>query len=144
MNSNNLTSFDIFLFWIIGFVCQHCVVRWYHHVPRNCRQDAKGNYRTRSINHENQDHRSSREKILRLDRWINFGFTLHIPANVDLQARIRRVWPIHCPQKMLLKRLHVKKSRKKHTLHYYDYFLHCHLKKQSKYMYLQFYSRSPT
>merc|ERR1711978_197733 len=34
--------------------------------------------------------------------WIHLGFPLHLPTDVDHQARIRRMRPIHCPQKMLL------------------------------------------
>merc|ERR1739845_292446 len=42
------------------------------------------------------------EKILRMDRRIHLGFPFHLPTDVDHQARIRRMRPIHCPQKMLL------------------------------------------
>merc|ERR1712018_485430 len=42
------------------------------------------------------------EEILRLDRWLHLGFPLHLPTDVDHQARIRRMRPIHCPQEMLL------------------------------------------
>merc|ERR1711951_177940 len=45
---------------------------------------------------------SSREEILRLDRWLHLGFPLHLPGNVDLQARVRRGWSRHCPPQMLL------------------------------------------
>ena len=38
----------------------------------------------------------------RLDRTIHLGFHLHLPTDVDLETRIRRIWSIHCPQKMLL------------------------------------------
>merc|ERR1711936_1057724 len=37
-----------------------------------------------------------------VDRRIHLGFSFHLPTDVDHQARIRRVRPIHCPQKMLL------------------------------------------
>merc|ERR1712243_237412 len=47
-------------------------LRRYHHVPRYCRQNAKGNHCSCSIHHE------------------------------DHQARLRRSWSIHRPQKMLL------------------------------------------
>merc|ERR1739845_292447 len=42
------------------------------------------------------------EKIIRMDRRIHLGFPFHLPTDVDHQARIRRMRPIHCPQKMLL------------------------------------------
>merc|ERR1719270_1891574 len=37
------------------------------------------------------DHRSPREEVLRLDRRLHPGFPLHLPADVDLQAGVRRV-----------------------------------------------------
>merc|ERR1711953_786470 len=42
------------------------------------------------------------EEVLRLDRWIHPVFPLHLPADVDHQAGVRRVRPIHCPQEVLL------------------------------------------
>merc|ERR1719474_706168 len=54
------------------------------------------------FHHQDQDHRSSREEILRLDRRIHPCFSLHLPTNVDLQARIRGVRPIHRPPQVLL------------------------------------------
>merc|ERR1712039_506111 len=45
------------------------------------------------------------EKILRLDRRFHLVFPLHLPTDVDHQARVRRVRPIHCPQEMLLNSL---------------------------------------
>merc|ERR1719284_1169582 len=54
-----------------------------------------------------KDHCSTRKKILRMDRRIYLGFPLHLPTDVDHQARIRRMRPIHCPQKMLLSALTV-------------------------------------
>merc|ERR1711946_85296 len=50
----------------------------------------------------NQDHRSPREEVLRLDRWLHPGLPLHLPADVDLQAGVRRVRPLHCPPQVLL------------------------------------------
>merc|ERR1712012_1355450 len=58
-----------------------------------------------SIFHQDQDHCSTREKILRLDRGIHPCFTLHLPADVDLQAGVRRVRPSHCPPQVLLNTL---------------------------------------
>merc|ERR1719188_573336 len=63
---------------------------------------SEGDHRPCSKHHEDQDHCSTREEVLRLDRRIHPCFPLHLPADVDLQAGIRRVWPIHCPQKVLL------------------------------------------
>merc|ERR1712008_54698 len=45
---------------------------------------------------------SPREEVLRLDRRLHPGFPLHLPADVDLQAGVRRVRPIHCPPQVLL------------------------------------------
>merc|ERR1712241_1519845 len=47
-----------------------------------------------SIHHQDQDHCSTRKKILRMDRRIHLGFPLHLPTDVDHQARIRRMRPI--------------------------------------------------
>merc|ERR1711971_1128147 len=48
------------------------------------------------------NHRSPREEVLRLDRRIHPGLPLHLPADVDLQAGVRRVRPSHCPPQVLL------------------------------------------
>merc|ERR1712157_570423 len=47
--------------------------------------------------------RSPREEVLRLDRWLHPFLPLHLPADVDHQAGVRRVRPIHCPQEVLLR-----------------------------------------
>ena len=85
-----------------GPVRQHRAVRRHHHVPRYRRQDAEGDHRPRPLHHQDQDHRSPREEVLRLDRRIHPGLPLHLPADVDLQAGVRRVRPIHCPPQVLL------------------------------------------
>jgi hypothetical protein len=64
--------------------------------------NSEGNERARSANHENQDYRTFREKVLCRDRSHYFGLALDFPANVDLKGRIRRVWTFVRPQKMLL------------------------------------------
>merc|ERR1711939_909429 len=85
-----------------GPVCQHCHVRWHHHVPRYRRQDAEGDHCPGSQHHQDQDHCSSREEVLCLDRWLHPRLPVHLPADVDLQAGVRRVRPIHCPPQVLL------------------------------------------
>merc|ERR1712242_36502 len=85
-----------------GPVRQHRHVRWYHHVPRYCRQNAEGDHRPGSLHHQDQDHRSPREEVLRLDRRIHPGLPVHLPADVDLQAGVRRVRPRHRPPQVLL------------------------------------------
>merc|ERR1712012_1025393 len=42
------------------------------------------------------------ERKYSLDRRIHPCFPLHLPADVDLQAGVRRVWPSHCPPQVLL------------------------------------------
>ena len=64
---------------------------------------AEGNHSIGSTNNEDQDHCSTREKVLRLDWWLHPGFSLHLPTDVDLQAGIRWIWSIYCSQKMLLR-----------------------------------------
>merc|ERR1712121_474677 len=85
-----------------GPVRQHCPVRRVHHVPRHCRPYAEGDHRSCSQHYEDQDHCSTREEVLCLDRRIHPGLPLHLPADVDLQAGVRRVRPIHCPPQVLL------------------------------------------
>merc|ERR1711956_94814 len=79
-----------------------CHVRWHHHVPWHRRPYAKGDHQLGSLHHENQDHRSPREEILCMDRRLHLGFTFNLPTDVDQQTRIRRIWPLHCSQKMFL------------------------------------------
>merc|ERR1712141_661350 len=43
-----------------------------------------------------------REEVLCMDRWLHPGLPVHLPADVDLQAGVRRVRPIHCPPQVLL------------------------------------------
>merc|ERR1712113_528128 len=72
------------------------------HVPRYCRPYAEGDHRPGPLHHQDQDHRSPREEVLRLDRWLHPGLPLHLPADVDLQAGVRRVRSLHCPPQVLL------------------------------------------
>merc|ERR1712226_856924 len=41
-------------------------------------------------------------EVLRLDRRLHPGLPLHLPADVDLQAGVRRVRPLHRAQEVLL------------------------------------------
>merc|ERR1712007_156494 len=63
---------------------------------------AEGDHRPCPQHHEDQDHRSSREEVLRLDRWLDPGFPLHLPVHVDLKGGVRRVRFLHRPQEVLL------------------------------------------
>merc|ERR1711990_1154297 len=85
-----------------GSLRQHRLVRRFHHVSRYRRSYAEGNHSNGSFHHEDQDHRSSREEILRLDRRLHLGFPLHLPGDVDLQAGVRRGWSRNRPPQMLL------------------------------------------
>merc|ERR1712192_321854 len=66
---------------------------------------AEGDHRPGSLHHQDQDHRSPREEVLRLDRRLHPGFPLHLPADVDLQAGVRRVRTIHRPPQVPLRNL---------------------------------------
>merc|ERR1712198_183498 len=70
---------------------------------------AEGDHQYGSFHHEDQDHRSSREKVLRLDRWLHLGFSLHLPGDVDLQAGVRRSRSSYCPPQMLLNNININK-----------------------------------
>merc|ERR1711934_43192 len=63
---------------------------------------AEGDHRPRPQHHEDQDHRSSREEVLRLDRWLHPGFPLHLPVHVHLKGGVRRVRCPHRPQEVFL------------------------------------------
>merc|ERR1712045_360715 len=62
-----------------------------------------GDYGPRPLDHEDQDHRPTREEVLCLDRRLHPGFSLNLPADVDLKAGVRRVRPLHCAQEVLLR-----------------------------------------
>merc|ERR1712226_1220683 len=63
---------------------------------------AEGDHRPGPLHHQDQDHRSPREEVLRLDRRLHPVLPVHLPANVDLQAGVRRVWPPDRPPQVLL------------------------------------------
>merc|ERR1712226_1583659 len=98
---------------------------------------AEGDHCPGSLHHQDQDHRSPREKVLRLDRRLHPGLPLHLPADVDLQAGVRRVRPLHRAQEVLLsvdsqfincsKQQKKKKKKKKKSLR-----LNPRLKKKKK------------
>ena len=51
-----------------------------------------------SIHDEDQGGCSTREKVLRMDWRIDLVFPRHVPADVDLEGRVRCIWPQHRPQ----------------------------------------------
>jgi actin, other eukaryote len=79
------------------------IVWWHHHVPRSLGPYAEGDYCSCSFFHEGQDHCPPRAQVLRLDRWIHPGIPVYVPADVDLQAGIRRERPVDCAPQVLLK-----------------------------------------
>ena len=78
-------------------------VWWYYYVPWSFRPYAEGDHHSCSFFHEGQDHRSPRAQVLRLDRWFHSCFSVHLPANVDLQAGVRRERPLNRPPQVLLR-----------------------------------------
>jgi len=64
---------------------------------------AEGNHRPRPILDEGQDHRSPGAQVLRLDRWFHSRLALHLPADVDLKAGVRRERSLHRPPQVLLR-----------------------------------------
>merc|ERR1719468_1003812 len=57
---------------------------------------------TSSLHHQDQDHRSPREEVLCMDWWLHPVLPVYLPADVDLQAGVRRVRTFHCPPQVLL------------------------------------------
>merc|ERR1711924_544375 len=51
---------------------------------------------------EGQDHRAARAQVLGVDRRLDPLVALDLPADVDLQAGVRRVGPVHRPPQVLL------------------------------------------
>ena len=78
-------------------------VWWIHHVPWYLRPHAKGDYCSRPILNESQNHRTTRAKILCVDWWVYLGLSIYVPADVDLEARVRRKRSLHRPPQMLLR-----------------------------------------
>merc|ERR1712118_534119 len=58
---------------------------------------------SRTIYDEDQGGGAPGKEVLCVDWWLHPVFTEHIPADVDLQAGIRRVWPHDCPPEVLLR-----------------------------------------
>lgn len=79
-----------------------CAVWWHHHVPRSLGPYAEGDHCSCSFVDEGQDHCSSRAEVLCLDRWFYSCFALDVPADVDLEAGVRRERPLDRPPQVLL------------------------------------------
>jgi actin len=95
------------LFCLISHVAtgdaNNYAVWWHYHVPGSLGSYAEGDHCSCSLVDEGQDHCSSRAKVLRLDRWIYLGFPLDLPADVDLQAGVRRERSLDRSPQVLLK-----------------------------------------
>jgi len=89
--------------WYQRFILTSSSVWRYHHVPWSLRPYAEGDHCSCSLVDEGQDHCSSREKVLCLDRWFYLGFALYVPADVDLEAGVRRERPVDCAPQVLLR-----------------------------------------
>ena len=87
----------------IGWLTKSSLVWWYHHVPWSLRPYAEGDHCSCSFFHEGQDHCSSRAQVLRLDRWFHSRLALDLPADVDLQAGVRRERSLDRAPQVLLK-----------------------------------------
>merc|ERR1712029_595191 len=68
------------------------------------------------------------ERKYSLDRRIHPGLPLHLPADVDLQAGVRRVRPRHCPPQVLLRSfllLLLEKNSFRYFSQFYQFILSC-------------------
>lgn len=80
-----------------GPVCQYGALWRKHHVPWHRRSDSEGDSGLGSRFHEDQDNRSSRKEIFRLDRWKHSGEFDDLPADVDIEIGVRRSRTHHRP-----------------------------------------------
>merc|ERR1719453_1652590 len=74
----------------------------HHHVRGHRRPHVQGDHRARARLDEGQDHRAPRAQVLGLGRRLHPLVALDLPADVDLQAGVRRVGPVHRPPQVLL------------------------------------------
>merc|ERR1712230_75382 len=65
---------------------------------------AEGDHGARAVVDEGQDCRTSGAQVLCLDRWLYPRFALDLPADVDLEAGVRRGRALDRAQEVLLKR----------------------------------------
>merc|ERR1711959_23141 len=100
-----------------GSLWQRRHVRRHDHVQRHRRPHAEGAHCTCPVDDEDQDHRPPGAQVLGVDRWLHPRFPLHLPADVDLQAGVRREWPIHRPPQVLLGQVLLSIKR----VHYNEY-----------------------
>lgn len=87
---------------VFGTMLTMCAVWWHHHVPWSLGPYAEGDHCSCSLVDEGQDHCSSRAEVLCLDRRFYPCFALDVPADVDLEAGVRRERPLDRPPQVLL------------------------------------------
>merc|ERR1712217_138174 len=83
---------------------RECGAFWWHHdVPRYWRAHDKGAHSLGALHDEDQGRGTSGAKVLGVDRRLDPVLVEHLPADVDLEGRVRRVRPYDCPPEMLLR-----------------------------------------
>merc|ERR1712203_577013 len=85
-----------------GLVCERRLVRGHYDVCRHRRAHDQGTHRPGAIHNEDQSRCAARAQVLRVDWWLHPVLAEHLPADVDLQGRVRRVGSHHRPQEVLL------------------------------------------
>ena len=85
-----------------GPLLEHRPLRRHDHVPGHRRAHDQGAHGPRALHDEDQGHRAPGAQVLRLDRRLHPLVPLHVPVDVDLQGRVRRVRPGHRPPQVLL------------------------------------------
>lgn len=104
-------------------------VWWYHHVPWSFGPYAEGDHCPGTVVDEGQDHCSPRAQVLRLDRWFHSRLALDLPADVDLEAGVRRERTFHCPPQVLLRYVKLSDSDDNGRVHMSLRLLTCSQKK---------------
>merc|ERR1712051_452361 len=85
-----------------GSLCQCCALRGHHHVHWHWRAHDQGAHSPGALHHEDQGGGATRAQVFGVDWWLHPLFVEHLPADVDLEGRVRRVRPHHCPPQVLL------------------------------------------
>merc|ERR1712072_1390331 len=88
----------------VKIVCECRALGGHHHVLGHRRPHVERDHRARASVDEGQDHRAPGAQVLGLDRWLDPVVALHLPTDVDLEAGIRRVGPVHRAPQVLLSR----------------------------------------
>merc|ERR1711933_63579 len=74
----------------------------HHDVYGHWRAHDKGAYSFGALNDEDQGRGTSGAQVLGVDWWLNPVLAEHLPADVDLEGRVRRVRPHHRSPEVLL------------------------------------------